>query len=122
MILANSIRMDAAQSRLKNAKPHPSGLCPITRTSKILGSRWTAQIIREMLLHETRRFQDFHDALGTVAPNTLSARLKMLEENGLVEREFYENNPPRAAYRLTERGRAMSDIIWAMYDWGEAFT
>ncbi len=96
-------------------------LCPISRTAMILGSRWTAQIIRELLDHGPRRFQDFSDALEGIAPTMLSNRLKMLEESGVVERQIYETHPPRAEYKLTDKGRKMSGIIGAMRDWGAKY-
>ena len=92
--------------------------CPIARAAMILGSRWTAQIMRELLAHGVRRFQDLQDALEGIAPNTLSNRLKMLEESGIVVREFYEDHPPRAEYVLTAKGKKMGAIIGAMRDWG----
>ncbi len=77
--------------------------------------------MREMLAHDRRRYQDLLDALPGIAPNTLSHRLKLLEQSKIVQREFYEENPPRAEYVLTEKGRAMGSIIRAMRDWGEQF-
>lgn len=95
--------------------------CPIARAALIVGSRWTAQILRELLAHDTRRFSDFAGALGEIPPNTLSQRLKMLEESGILERSFYEEHPPRAEYRLTDKGRKMGSIIKAMRDWGAKY-
>ena len=77
--------------------------------------------MREMLQHERRRYQDLLDSLPGIAPNTLSHRLKLLEQSAIVSREFYEDNPPRAEYVLTDKGRAMGAIIGAMRDWGEKF-
>lgn len=74
--------------------------------------------MRELLEHGSRRFQDLQDALEGIAPNTLSARLKMLENSGIVVREFYAEHPPRAAYVLTDKGRNMKTIINAMGAWG----
>lgn len=87
-----------------------------------IGSKWTAQIMREMLQHERRRFQDLLHSLPGIAPNTLSHRLKLLEQSGIVSREFYEDNPPRAEYVLTEKGRAMGGIIQEMRNWGQKFS
>ena len=84
----------------------------------ILGTRWTAQILREMLDHGPRRFQDLQDTLTGIAPNTLSSRLKMLENSEIVTREFYEDHPPRAAYKLTPKGEKMRGILNAMRLWG----
>ncbi len=96
-------------------------LCPITRAAMILGSRWTAQIIRELLDHGPRRFQDFQDALEGIPPTTLSNRLKMLEESDIVIREVYDDHPPRSEYLLTPKGKKMSSIIGAMRDWGAKY-
>lgn len=95
--------------------------CPIARAAMILGSRWTAQIIRELLDHGPRRFQDFQDALQGIPPTTLSNRLKMLEEAGVVLREIYDDHPPRSEYVLTQKGKRMSGIIGAMRDWGAKY-
>ncbi len=93
-------------------------LCPITRTAAIIGSRWTAQILRELLDHSARRFQDLQDAIDGITPTVLSNRLKMLEDSGIVARRLYETHPPRAEYLLTDKGREMRGVIGAMRDWG----
>ena len=95
--------------------------CPIARAAMILGSRWTAQILRDLTDHGSRRFQDFQDSLEGVAPSTLSARLKMLEESGVVERKIYDERPPRAEYVLTAKGKKMNGILKAMHDWGAKY-
>lgn len=93
-------------------------LCPISRTAFIIGSRWTSEIIRELVDKGPRRFSDFEEALDGIAPTTLSNRLKMLEDAGVVLREVYDTHPPRAQYKLTERGLQMRPIIDAMRNWG----
>lgn len=77
--------------------------------------------MRELIDHGPRRFQDLADALAGIPPNTLSNRLKMLEESGIVTRAFYENHPPRAEYVLTAKGKKMSSVIGAMRDWGAKY-
>lgn len=93
-------------------------LCPVSRTAFIIGSRWTSEIIRELVDHGTRRFSDFETTLNGIAPNTLSNRLKMLEDHGVVERKIYDTHPPRSEYLLTDKGRKMRPIIDAMRAWG----
>ncbi|MGH1423027.1 MAG: winged helix-turn-helix transcriptional regulator [Hyphomonas sp.] len=97
-------------------------LCPISRTAFIIGSRWTSEIIRELVEKGPRRFSDFEAVLVGIAPTTLSNRLKMLEDHGVVLREVYDTHPPRAQYRLTERGLQMRPIIDAMRTWGRGKT
>jgi DNA-binding HxlR family transcriptional regulator len=102
------------------ARGYGIGDCPVARTLDLIGQRWTALLLRDLLLHGPRRFQDFQDSLPGVAPNTLSARLKAMEDDGLVERVLYSERPPRLEYVLTDRGRSLGPVIRAMREWGLA--
>ena len=79
--------------------------CPVARTLEIIGDRWTMLIIRDLLRQGALKFVDFELSLEGISPNTLSARLKTLEDAEIVERRLYEQHPPRAEYLLTARGR-----------------
>jgi DNA-binding HxlR family transcriptional regulator len=102
--------------------PSYDQLCPVALTLDIVGERWTFLILRDLLLHGPRRFHDFEESLRGIGPNTLSARLKTLEEAGVVERRLYEDHPPRAEYSLTEKGRQLGPVVKALRDWGERHT
>lgn len=58
----------------------------------------------------------------TTFSNTLSARLKKLEEAWMLSCKMYSTHPPRAEYELTEKGRALGAVMDALYDWGMAQT
>ncbi len=92
--------------------------CPVARTLDIIGDRWTILILRDLLLEGPRRFQDFEASLTGISPNTLSARLKTLEQNDIVVRRFYEEHPPRADYVLTDKGRALGPVLKSLLEWG----
>ena len=62
-------------------------------------------------LHGPRKFQDFEASLAGISPNTLSARLKRLEEADVVERRMYAEHPPRAEYVLTAKGRELGPVL-----------
>ena len=91
--------------------------CPVAKSLELLGERWTLLLIRD-LLSGSRRFQDLQTSLAGIAPNVLSERLKILEEHGIVAREFYSEHPPRAAYALTPRGRDLGMVVGALAVWG----
>jgi len=95
--------------------------CPVAAALDIIGERWTLLVVRDLLRLGARRFQDLELSLSGVSPNTLSARLKRLEEAGIVERRFYEEHPPRAEYVLTKKGRALGPIVLALKKWGEKY-
>jgi DNA-binding HxlR family transcriptional regulator len=96
--------------------------CPVVRTLDIVGDRWTILILRDLMVGGSCKFQDFERSLKGISPTTLSARLKRLEEAGIVERRFYEQHPPRAEYLLTDRGRDFRPVLRALLEWGERYT
>ena len=91
--------------------------CPVAKALELVGDRWTLLIVRD-LLGGTRRFQDLAASQKGIAPNMLSARLKLMERHGLVRREFYSEHPPRAQYTLTDRGRDLALVVGALASWG----
>jgi len=90
----------------------------IERTLEVIGGKWTVQILRD-LFEGTRRFGQLQQSLGGVSPKMLIARLRELEERGLVTRTLYPEIPPRVEYSLTDDGRTLRPIIDAMADWGQ---
>jgi len=96
--------------------------CPVSRTLDIIGDRWTILILRDLILEGPRKFQDLQHAFPRMSPNTLSARLKTLEQHGIVERRTYEEHPPRAEYVLTDKGRELRPVLRTLRIWGEKYT
>jgi DNA-binding HxlR family transcriptional regulator len=96
--------------------------CPVARTLDLIGDRWTILILRDFLLNRTRRFQDLSNAFPGLTPSVLSARLKELEQEGVIESRLYSDHPPRSEYLLTEHGRTLGPILRALRQWGEAHT
>ena len=96
--------------------------CPVSRTLDIIGDRWTILILRDLVLDGPRRFQDLENSLSRISPNTLSARLKTLEQHGIIERRFYADHPPRAEYVLTAKGSELRPVLRALRMWGEKHT
>jgi len=79
----------------------------IVRTSF---GKWSVEILD--LLHPRRRasFGELRRLLDGISPRVLSAKLKLLEEHGLVDRTIVPSRPPRPEYSLTEAGRAVTTI------------
>ena len=96
--------------------------CPVARALDILGERWTLLILRDLFRHGPCRFQDFANSLHKISPTTLSARLKRLEEHGIIKRELLEEHPPRIQYILTEKGKDLEKVIKALYEWRQKHT
>lgn len=89
--------------------------CPVARTLDLIGDRWTLLIVRDMFLGRTR-FSEFSE--NGLPPKVLSARLKLLTDEGLAERHIYSEHPLRAEYRLTPRGESLLPVILSLGEWG----
>jgi DNA-binding HxlR family transcriptional regulator len=92
-------------------------ICPVDEAARIIGQKWTLQIVHELLDHSTRRFCELQEALGGVNPSTLSSRLKMLEEEGLVHRAQVSTIPPHVEYSLTPMGHELRGVIREITKW-----
>jgi DNA-binding HxlR family transcriptional regulator len=99
------------------ARPYQQD-CPIALSLDVIGERWTLLLIRDLFRLGPRRFQDFLDGQPGLAPTVLSARLKVLEEHGLVARRTYSSHPPRDEYLLTDKGRELCPVVIALRHWG----
>src|SRR5215217_2183459 len=93
--------------------------CSIARTLGVVGEKWTLLVLREAF-YGVRRFDDFHAALGC-ARNLLSARLKTLVAEGLLDKQGYRDDRGRRReeYRLTEKGRGLLPAVVALMQWGD---
>jgi len=96
---------------------HP---CTIARTLDVLGDRWTLLILRD-LMAGLFRYSDILDNCPGMSPNVLADRLKRLEADGLVERKYYRELPPRVEYTLTPRGWAVRPILLSLIEWGNEY-
>jgi DNA-binding HxlR family transcriptional regulator len=82
-----------------------------------VGDRWTMLIVA-LLLEGPQRFGDLQRALGGIAPNVLTARLRRLEERRLVVVEPYSRRPPRFTYELSASGRELAGALRLLAAWG----
>lgn len=91
--------------------------CGVAHALDLVGERWALLVVRELLLGP-KRFTDLLNGLPGIGTNILSARLRQLEEGGVVRRRLL---PPPAAstvYELTEYGRELEEILLALGRWG----
>lgn len=104
------------------ADPCPTGdlrsACPIAAALDILGDRWTLLVLRDAILLGKQTFQEFQASPERISSNTLTDRLKRLEQHGLLEREAYQERPVRHRYLVTPRGRELIPLLREAIRWG----
>jgi len=89
-----------------------------TAALNVLGQKWVLRIIR-VLGGRTQRFCELQDALGGANSATLSQRLKLLEDEGLIERHAISAVPPWVEYTLTAKGADLRAAITGIDSWAE---
>jgi DNA-binding HxlR family transcriptional regulator len=90
---------------------------PLADALQRVGDRWTLLVVAA-LLEGAKRFNELQDELEGIAPNVLSARLKLLSEQALLVARPYSERPPRFEYELTETGRELAGALRLLADWG----
>lgn len=96
-------------------------LCPVEVAARIIGQKWTLQIVKTLLDCRSRRFCELQDALGGVNPSTLSSRLKMLEDEGMIRRVQVSAIPPHVEYSLTDMGCQLECVIGEISKWSRSW-
>lgn len=91
--------------------------CGLARALELIGERWALMIVRDLLV-SPKRFTDLRNGLPRIPTNILSARLKELEENGLIQRRVLPRPASSIVYELTEYGSELEDIVLRLGRWG----
>ena len=92
--------------------------CPIAHALDLVGERWSLLVVRELLHDGPLRYSDLHARLEGCGTNILAARLRTLEQGGVVRRRRLD--PPAASwvYELTEYGEGLQAVLHVLAHWG----
>jgi DNA-binding HxlR family transcriptional regulator len=88
--------------------------CPVGAALNVVGERWALLIVRDLFLGP-RRYSDLLKGLGGIPTDILAARLRILQEQGVV-RQFGEGRA--RGYELTESGQALGPVLRELGRWG----
>jgi DNA-binding HxlR family transcriptional regulator len=92
-------------------------MCGIARALDVVGERWALLVVRELMLGP-KRFTDLRAGLPGIGPDILAARLRELEQAGVLRRRTLPPPAGSRVYELTERGAALEPILLALGRWG----
>ena len=93
--------------------------CPFTSALDIVGDKWILVIIKQILIEGKETFKDFTESGEAIATNILSAKLKFLEEAGLIIKTQRPDNKKTNLYLLTEQGLALTPILVELASWSD---
>jgi DNA-binding HxlR family transcriptional regulator len=87
---------------------------------QIIGSKWTALILRDMA-RGAQRFSELEKSISGINPRTLSQRLDDLEAQGIITKKSFAEVPPRTEYTLTAKGQDLIPVLRQMAAWGDKY-
>jgi DNA-binding HxlR family transcriptional regulator len=93
----------------------------VKAATRILGDKWTPQLLRYFVNEEVVRFCQIQDLVEGINPRTLSARLDYLEREGIITKNA-TTSESRCEYRLSEKGLELVPILQSMQAWSERYT
>ena len=94
--------------------------CPVETTLTLISDKWKVLILRD-LMPGTKRFGELKKSIHGVSQKVLTAQLRQMEANGLLQRTVYPEVPPRVEYSLMELGRSLKPVLDVMENWGTAY-
>lgn len=91
---------------------------PFGYTMSIIGGKWKMVILYLLAARQPVRFNEMQRQIGAITYKILSAQLKELEADGLVERKEYPQIPPKVEYSLTPKGQTLLPVMEQLCEWG----
>jgi DNA-binding HxlR family transcriptional regulator len=91
--------------------------CGLAHALELVGERWALVLVSD-LIRGPKRFSELQRGQPRIPSNVLSARLKELEDAGIVRRTVLKRPASGIGYELTEYGRELEDIVLRLGLWG----
>ena len=95
--------------------------CPLEYGLAIFGGKWKSRIICVLSANEKLRYSQIRKEMYNITDAVLSATLKDLMEDGIVDRKSYDEIPPRVEYSLTQKGKSVVPILQSICQWSDIF-
>ena len=93
--------------------------CPFTSALDVVGDKWMLVIVKQMLIEGKETFKDFTESEEAIATNILSAKLKLLEEFGIIIKTQRPDNKKTNLYLLTDKGLALAPLLAELALWSD---
>ncbi|MCM1129782.1 MAG: helix-turn-helix transcriptional regulator [Alistipes senegalensis] len=88
-------------------------------TLSIIGGKYKMIILYWLGEFEVLRHNALYRLIGKISFKMLSSTLKGMEADGLIIRTAYPQIPPKVEYSLSEKGKSLLPILFALCEWGD---
>ena len=107
-----SYPIDETLADVKNKK------CPILHAMKIFNSKWKLPILWYLHEKDTTRYNELKRRIPGITNIMLTKSLRELENDGLIVRKIFDENPPKVEYSLAPLGWELIPALNGIYEWG----
>lgn len=94
-------------------------ICPIRNVVARFGDKWSLLVLLVISGAGVVRFNELGRMIPDISTRVLSATLKTLEADGLIDRKVYAQVPPKVEYTLTDTGRSLIPLIMQLTEWAQ---
>ncbi|CCZ21474.1 transcriptional regulator HxlR family [Acetobacter sp. CAG:977] len=88
-------------------------------TLSLIGGKYKMIVLYWLGEFGVLRHNALYRLIGRISFKMLSTTLKELEQDGLINRTAYPELPPKVEYSLTEKGKSLIPLLFALCDWGD---
>jgi DNA-binding HxlR family transcriptional regulator len=77
---------------------------------KVILQKWVIEILHVLFIYGQSRFNDIKRNLKGISSRTLTSKLRLLEDQGFVERNQVSERPTVVEYSLTMKGKTLAEL------------
>lgn len=78
---------------------------------------WSLHVLDVLCEHGALRFNGLRRSIPAITQKSLTATLRRLERNGMVERVVLSDRPVAVEYRIAPVGQGLQDLVDALLQW-----
>ena len=94
----------------------------VARVMKMISGRWKLPILFRLFAEPSIRTLQLKRDMPGISQKMLTQHLREMEEDGLIERRDFGEQPPRVEYRLSQAGRALMPVLMAAREFSRDYS
>lgn len=118
---SNSKNRNIVYFRQVNTMDNYRSTCPINFLLEMIGDSWSLLILRDIVYFGKKTYGEFVSSDEKIARNILAARLKRLQDEGILAKTPHPGDKRKDIYSLTEKGLKLIPLLMDAADWGAEF-